>query len=221
MKKLFLVFTLLISSFLLSSCTKKDTSPNSVTGVPTSINQQPTQESITISGKQCQPGEVEIEGYGDKGKQLANCFVEYPGEPSRQDKSYYIVEDICGQFTPEFISNALGKEIIQAGEPKATGLYNCSYYVDDKNYVMLVLNYLPIENQKKGHEAMDRKVVEDSKIPMRNMVVYQEDGLINSIYLVLSDNKFISIQRSSGINLSTDELITFTTKLAQEIKDYQ
>lgn len=86
---------------------------------------------------------------------------------------------------------------------------------------MLVLNYLPIENQKKGHETMSRRVVEDPKIPMKNMVVFQQDNLINSIYLILSDNKFISIQRSSGINLSSDELINFAANIARNIKDYK
>jgi len=199
MKKLFLVLTLLISSLILSGCT-------------------PTNKIAITS---CQPGQVTLAGYGDPGQRLANCFVQYPGEPSRSDKNYHIVEDICGQFTPEFISNILGKKIIQAAEPKTAGLYNCSYYIDDENYVMLVLDYLPIENQKKGHESMGRKVIKDSKIPMENMVIYQEDGQINSIYLILSDNKFISIQRSSAINLSADELITFAANLANEIKDYQ
>lgn len=219
MNKKIILPLILVSSFLFSACTitKNNTSDNSdlVTSTPIAgveVKQKPGN---------CQPGDVTLDGYGDKGKMLANCFVEYPGEPSREDKSYYIVEDICGQFTPEFISNTLGKKIIQAGGPQSTGLYNCSYFIDDKEYVMLVMEYLPIENQKKGHESMDRKTVEDSKIPMRNMVVYQEDGLINSIYLVLNDNKFISIKRSSGSNLSTEDLITFTSNIATEIKDYK
>jgi hypothetical protein len=152
---------------------------------------------------------------------LANCFVQYPGEPSRQDKSYYIVEDICGQFTDKLISASLGKNIIKTKSPDNFNANNCTYYIDDKEYVMLVLNYLSIDNQKKGHESMDRKTVEDSKIPMRNMVVYQEDGQINSIYLVLSDDKFISIQRSSATTFTSDELINFASNIGQVIKNYK
>lgn len=211
---------ILLSSFIFSACTRTSSNKTVTTGQAT--NSTPV---VGVEVKQkpgnCQPGEVNIEGYGDKGKKLVNCFVEYPGEPSREDKGYYIVEDICGQFTPEFISNTLGKKIIQAGGPQSAGLYNCSYFIDDKEYVMLVLEYLSIENQKKGHESMDRTTVEDSKIPMRNLVVYQEDGKINSIYLVLGDNKFISIKRSSGSNLSTEDLITFASNIATEIKDYK
>ena len=68
---------------------------------------------------------------------------------------------------------------------------------------------------------MDRKTVEDPKIPMRNMVVYQEDGQINSIYLVLSDDKFISIQRSSATTFTSDELINFASNIGQVIKNYK
>jgi hypothetical protein len=212
MKKLFLLLTLLVSSFVLSGCTKN---------TPQTPSQNQVQESKQTNS--CQPKEVSIEGYGDKGKQLSNCFVEYPGEPSRQDKSYYIVEDICGQFTPEFISNALGKAIIKtkAPDPEHWSLYNCTYYLDDKEYVMLVMEYLTIANQKKGNEEMGRTTAEDSRIPMRNMVVYQEDGQINTIYLVLSDDKFISLKRSSISALSSDELINFAANIGQAIKNYK
>lgn len=214
------IFLLILScSILFSACTKTDNSvvknPNQTTSTPIAgveIKKKPSN---------CQSEDISIEGYGDKGKKLSNCFVEYPGEPSREDKSYYIVEDICGQFTPEFITNTLGKKIIQAGGPQSTGLYNCSYFIDDKEYIMLVLEYLSIENQKKGHESMNRITVQEPRIPMRNLVVYQEDSLINSIYLVLNDNKFISIKRSSGSNLSTNDLINFATNIAQEIKNYK
>jgi hypothetical protein len=212
MKKLFLLLTLLVSSFVLSGCTKN---------TPQTPSQNQVQESKQTNS--CQPKEVSIEGYGDKGKQLSNCFIEFPGEPSRQDKSYYILEDLCGQFTPEFISNALGKTIVKtkAPDPEHWSLYNCTYYLDDKEYVMLVMEYLTIANQKKGNEEMGRTTVEDPKIPMRNMVVYQEDGQINTIYLVLSDDKFISLKRSSVSAFSSDELINFAANIGQAIKNYK
>jgi hypothetical protein len=170
----------------------------------------------------CQPQKITIEGYGDPGQKLANCFVEYPGEPSRQDKSYYLVEDICGQFTQEFISHALGKTITRTQGPKVTGLYNCSYFWNDQNdYVMLVLDYLKTANQKIGQEAMGRTVKTESSIPMNNYVVYQEDGLINSIYFILGDAKFISLQRSSATVLSNQELLDFAANIAQAIKNYK
>jgi hypothetical protein len=216
MKKIYFFIVIIFSIFILSSCTVKNTSDikNSPTSV-TSVSQE------TKPAGKCIPENVTIEGYGDKGKRLSNCFVQYPGEPSRQDKSYYIVEDICGQFTKEFISNVLGKNVIKTQPAAASTVYACSYYTSDKDYVMLVLDYLKFANQKIGQEAMGRTTTENPKIPMKNMIVYQEDGLINSLYLVLSDDKFISIQRSSGTAFTSDELINFAANISQEIKNYK
>jgi hypothetical protein len=202
---------LVLCTLFLSACGPK-------TDTSTQINQQ-----VPANTGSCQPEAVAIEGYGDKGKRLPSCFVEYPGEPTRQDKSYYIVEDICGQFTPEFIQNTLGKPVISTKPSEISSLYNCTYYLDasHKDYVMLVLDYLKFANQQIGQEAMGRKTEVSDKIPMRNMVVRQPDGLINSIYLVLGDDKFISIQRSSGTILTSDELINFAANIAKNIKNYK
>lgn len=170
----------------------------------------------------CQKAEIDLSGYTDKGKRLENCFVEYPGEPSRQDKSYYIIEDICGQFTNEFMSEALGRTVIKSEGPKITGLYTCDYYWNDRgDKVSLILDYLSTENQKKGQEELGRKVVVDENIPMKNMVVYQENGLINTIYLILNENKFISIERSASAGLTTEDLLNLAKKIASEIKNYK
>jgi len=213
MKKIYLFITLILSSFIFSACTNQK--------IPNPQNSSNPVSSETKSVGKCNPENVAIEGYGDKGKKLSNCFIEYPGEPSRQDKSYYIVEDICGQFTADFIGSTLGKNIVKTKPADASTVYACSYYTNDQDYVMLVLDYLTIANQKIGQESMGRKTSEDPKIPMRNMVVYQEDGLINSLYLVLSDDKFISIQRSSGTAFTSDELITFAANVGKEIKNYK
>lgn len=178
------------------------------------------EEKISDGG--CLSEEINIEGYGDKGKKLANCFVEYPREPSRQDKSYYIVDDICGQFTPEFVSNALEKKISMAGKNTPDGSYTCTYSWNDLGgNITIILDYLNIKNQKAGQEDLGRKVEEESSIPMKNMVVYQENGLINTIYLILDEEKFISIERSNMAGLNTNELINFAAKVGKEIKNYK
>lgn len=177
--------------------------------------------SQTNASGACKEEKVTLPNYGDPGKRLPNCFVQYPGEPSRQDKSYYIVEDICGQFTKEFMENMLGQKNVRIEPPKISTLSNCTYYLDDKEYIMLVLNYLKAENQKIGQEAMGRKVEKNSSIPMDNWVVTQEDGEINSIYFILSPEKFISLQRSSKSALTNDELINFSAKLGEAIKSYK
>ena len=187
------------------------------------INNQPINLDNTKNTAlgQCVTGPVTLENYGDKGKRLASCFIEYPGEPTREDKSYYIVEDICGQFTEEFIANLLGQKIVKVVPSPVSGLYNCSYYLNDKDYVMLVLDYLSVADQKKGREFIGHKIMIDNRIPMENFYAVQENGLINTVYLVLDPEKFISIERPNAKVLEGDLVLQFAAKLAEQIKNYK
>lgn len=174
----------------------------------------------------CSPEEIEIEGYGDKGKVLTSCFVEYPGEPTRENNYYFIVEDICGQFTETFIENMLGRDIISIEEPSITSLYNCEYTTSEDpkpigTNFLIALEYMDIENQKKGQELIGREVKSIDSIDMKNYVVYDGDE-INTIYLGLSANKFISINpNSENTFTSNEEFIEFVTNLSEEIKNYK
>ena len=169
----------------------------------------------------CPKENVSLPNYGDPGKRLENCFVEYPGEPSRQDKSYYIVEDICGQFTQSFMENMLGEKITKIEPSQIATLNNCSYFLGDKKNILLNLEYMPIENQKKGSEAMDRKTEKSDQIPMENLVVWQDDNLINTIYLVLSPNKFLSLRPDSKDTISSDKFLALAANIANAIKGYK
>jgi hypothetical protein len=213
---LFLAFTALI----ISGCGNKGEKGNSNESAKENSKESVAETKTSVAG-QCKEEKISLPNYGDPGKRLKNCFVEYPGEPSRQDKSYYIVEDTCGQFTQEFVENALGKKIAKMELPKVSTINNCTYYFDDKEYVMLNLEYLKVENQKIGNEAMDRKVEKDSNIPMDNMVVYDEKGIINVIYLILNPEKFISIRPSSVAATKIVNLIDFAANMAKEIKNYK
>jgi uncharacterized protein YxeA len=213
MKKISFFITIILSSFIFSACTNQKT--------PTTQNSSNPVSQETKSVGKCTLENVDIEGYGDKGKKLSNCFIEYPGEPSRQDKSYYIVEDICGQFTKEFISNALGKNIIKSEPSFIDGVYTCSYYTTDKDFVMLILDYLKISNQQKFYELGGKTVKSEDFIPMRNLVVYKSNGEIQTLYWVLNDEKFISLERSIANPLTTDEIKNFATNIGKEIKNYK
>jgi hypothetical protein len=169
----------------------------------------------------CFEGSVPLPNYGDPAHRLKNCFVEYPGEPSRQDKYYYIVEDICGQFTKEFMENMFGQKFAKIEPPKVSNLNSCSYFLDDKRNVILSLEYLKIENQKTGNEAMGNKVIEDTAIPMNNLVVYQNDGSINVVYLILIPEKFLSLRSSTADVFKNDDFIQVASRIAENIKDYR
>jgi hypothetical protein len=215
-KKIIGVIILVLAVGILSGCGQSDKSTENKVSQP-----EAKSENSTSFLKKCASEKVALPNYGDPGKRLESCFVEYPGEPTRQDKSYYIIEDICGQFTQEFMENILGQKLAKIEPPAISGIYNCRYYLNDKDYLWLNLDYLSVENQKKGHEMMNRKVETDPKIPMENMVVWQGDGLINEIYLVLAPEKFISLNRSSTAVLDNDKTIGLAVKLAQEIKNYK
>lgn len=179
-----------------------------------------------VSLKKCAAEKVQLPGYGDPGQQLSSCFVQYPGEATRHDKYYHIVEDVCGQFTKEFVENMLGISVLRVEPPKSGGVYNCRYYFSNEpagigEYIMLSLDYLSVDDQKKGHQLAGRTIKTDSRIKMEHFIVWQQDGLINEIYLVLSPQKFISINRSSGKMVDNEKDIEFAASLANEIKDYK
>ncbi len=183
------------------------------------VSTSPTTATATTGT--CKEENVSLPNYSDPGKRLRNCFVQYPGEPSRQDKSYYIVEDTCGQFTQAFMEGTLGGKITHVAPPQIAGINDCSYYLTDKEYVMLNLDYLSVANQKTGNEAMGRKVEKASGIPMDNMVVYQEDGAINVIYLILGPEKFLSLRPRSKATIPNDRFLTWAANIGSAIKSYK
>ena len=171
---------------------------------------------------QCKKEKVAIEGYGDKGQRLESCFVEYPGEPSRQDKSYYVVEDVCGQFTQAFMENMLGRKLTKIEPSKTPGVNACDYYVSDKDWFTVNLEYLSVENQKKGNEFIGHRTEKGSQIPMDNLVTWEKDDLINVVYLVFNPNKFLSIRPVSKQTFaSPEEFLAFTAKIGSQIKSYK
>ncbi|MCX6763267.1 MAG: hypothetical protein NTZ97_00825 [Candidatus Moranbacteria bacterium] len=225
MRKKYLVATAIFAGIvILAGCGKNNnTVPQNS---PEAISEKPPAEEAKSVAKNNYPGpceekKVTLENYGDPGKRLKSCFVEYPGEPTRQDKSYYVLEDICGQFTKEFIENMLGQRLAKIELPKIDGIYNCTYYFDDKEYVMLNLEYLSVENQKTGNEAMGFKVEKNPQIPMDNLMATQTDGAINVIYLILGPEKFLSLRPSSKVAIANEAFINLAAKIGAEIKNYK
>jgi hypothetical protein len=202
----------------IETTTASDTAATSQ-GNPSVDNGQSATNPVLLGA--CQEGNVNLTGYGDPGHRLENCFVQYPGEPSRQSGGYHIVEDICGQFTKEFIENMYGAKLSRIELPKVATINSCTYYFDEKEYVVLNLEYLSVENQKKGNEAMGRKTEEDPQITMENMVAYQEDGSINVIYLIIGSNKFISLRPSSKNAITKDKFLELAANIASAIKGYK
>lgn len=172
----------------------------------------------------CTVGSVSIPNYGDPGKRLINCFVEYPGEPTRQDKSYYIVEDICGQFTKEFVQNALSMSVYKLESSTDYNNTYCKYYLSpggtDGKYVMLTLNYSSVSSRKTELQKMGRRIDTDSRVPMQNFEAWQ-GNIVKDVSLVLQTEKFISITQSADDILVSDRMVEFAANMAKEIKNYK
>lgn len=216
MKKILTLFLLVSGVVMFSGCagnnSTTDKSDNKNIANKTNIGK----ELINT----CNVEKVNLPNYGDPGKRLKNCFVEYPGEPTRQDKSYYIVEDICGQFTKEFVENMLGQKIIKVESPKIAGLNNCTYYLNDKEYILFNLEYLKIENQKIFYEQAGEKTEKYPKIATNNLIVYKGSS-IGGIYFILSPQKFISIRPNSKNAINDDKLLNLAVNIGEAIKDYK
>lgn len=210
----------LAAIFIFMQKVQSPTTDNNITEVVTTDNVTLASEEYLYT---CEPTNIYIDYYTDPGKQLESCFIEYPGEVTRESTDYYIVEDICGQFTQLFMENMLAKEIKDIKAAETTGVYSCSYYLQTvsegkEKYITLNLEYLPLVDQKIAHESMGRIVEMNNEIPMQNYVVMQEDGVTNSIYLGLSENKFISIRPNTINVLSNDEYLDLAINIAKEIR---
>lgn len=220
MKKILTLFLVIIGIVALAGCGAKKENVNQEGGSTQNEIAKKSSDGVSAVNGPCQNEKVVIPNYGDKGQRLKNCFVEYPGEPSRQDKNYHIVEDICGQFTQEFMENMLGEKISKIELPQIASLHNCSYYLNEKEYLLLNLEYLKIENQKKFYEYAGDKMENNPKIPMENLVVTKDD-IIREIYFVLNPEKFISLKPSSKTTISNEKFIDLAAKIGAVIKDYK
>lgn len=203
-KKIIIFLFLIAGAALFSGCGGKEGSAENSDGI---INQ-------------CKAEKVSLSNYGDQGDRLENCFVKYPGEPTREDTYYYIVEDICGQFTKEFVENLLGKNVVKVEPPKKSRIYNCSYYLDEKEYLTLSLEYLLIENEERSYDKAGNEVEKNPQIPMDNLVV-TEGGYISRIFFILSPDKFISLSPASKNTIEKGKILEFASKLGEAIKKYK
>jgi len=133
-------------------------------------------------------------------------------------KEISVGNDICGEFPKEWATSAFEKPIIKTTSLDTTGTHSCQYYTDENNFIILRLNSLSVENQRKGQIALGRTIITNPKIKMEHFVVIQEEGLINGIYLIINPNLFITVDRNSAKAASQDEILNFAIKAAERIE---
>ncbi len=126
--------------------------------------------------------------------------------------------DVCVEFPKEFITTALGKNILKTEANNSQTTNICQYFTDENNFVTLRLNNLSVETQKKGQVNLGRTITTNDQIKIEHFVVLQENGLINGVYLVLNPNLFIAVDRTSTKVANEEEIIAFAAKIAERIQ---
>ncbi|MFA6250465.1 MAG: hypothetical protein WC686_03055 [Candidatus Shapirobacteria bacterium] len=123
--------------------------------------------------------------------------------------------DLCNILTSDSVSKLLGKAVTKTNTLTSNTAHSCHYYVNDNQAVIVNYDTLNVEKQKQGHELLDRNIVTNPKILMKHFLVIQDNGLINEIYLVVGENEYVSINRTSGKTISEDEMVSFAAKLSE------
>jgi len=149
----------------------------------------------------------------NKNKPPTNTLISQ-GQGSSETNIFKDMNDLCGRLSKEQVGEMLGKTIVKTTPLTSATLHSCQYYINDTQAVIINNDFLNVEKQKKGHEFLDRKIVTNPAIPMDHFLVIQEDGLINEIYLVLGQDNYVSINRTSAKTASEDEIVAFAAKLA-------
>jgi len=133
-------------------------------------------------------------------------------------KEIKVGEDVCAEFSKEWIQSATNKSIIKTERFDMTGTHTCKYYVKENSFITIHVEDLNVENQKKGAVLLNRTVKQDSRIKMDHFVVWQGDNQINNIYLVLNPNRFVTVGRSDIEVINNEENIQLAIKVVERIQ---
>lgn len=153
----------------------------------------------------------------------ADGFVRLPGEPSRHDTAYVLTGDVCEQFTAKYMESLTGKRILRTSSV-TPGSAVCQYFISAENKNMMfqvAVDWRNVDNQKAAFEFLKWRVTPEPRIPMNNFVVYQENGRINKIYLVLAPAKFVTLDRSAADALTESEMMNLAVKLGGKLKNFK
>jgi hypothetical protein len=132
-------------------------------------------------------------------------------------KEISVGTDICAEFPKEWVTSVFARPIVKSVSRDTAVTHDCTYYTDENNFIILRLNNLIVENQRKGQIALGRTISTDPKIKMDHFLVIQEDGLINGIYLILGPTLFLAVDRSSTKAGSEDEMLSFAINVAERM----
>jgi len=141
--------------------------------------------------------------------------------------------DICQEFTADFIYSASGKPVVKVEPDFIMPKTACRYYFsyDEHFYkgvdnpilsaggphIFVQLENLNVANQKKGMEFLGATTKTDSRIKMENMITLRTNGSIWDIKLIINPNRFVTMNYEAKA-LTDEEFIVFAAKMAEKIQ---
>ena len=134
------------------------------------------------------------------------------------EKQIKVGDDVCGEFPKEWVKTAIGIPIIRTEAFNTNIIHVCNYFVTQNGFVSIHHETYNVENQKKGLEFMGRKLKQDPRIKMDHFIAWQDDGLINNIYLILGESEYLTVSRSSGDVVDNEKNIQLAIQVVERIQ---
>ena len=122
---------------------------------------------------------------------------------------------VCDEVPKSVVEGVIGKTIEETEDKSSSTSTGCTYYTNKAKleHVLIQVSYLSSENQKKGQKALGRTITTNDAIPMEHFITLQENGLINAIYLVMTPNKFVRVDRTANA-ADNDQLVSLAKQVA-------
>ncbi|OGK63055.1 hypothetical protein A2334_00245 [Candidatus Roizmanbacteria bacterium RIFOXYB2_FULL_38_10] len=127
--------------------------------------------------------------------------------------------DLCHSLPMETVALFLGKTIVRTESITDITLQSCQYYLDETHALVINHDLTNVASKLKGHETLDRTITTNKEIDMEHAIIIQENGLINEIYLIFNDSEFVSINRPNGKLISEEEIVDFSARLVDFLKN--
>jgi len=121
---------------------------------------------------------------------------------------------VCNEVPKSLVERVIGKTIEATEDNSIDASTGCTYFVSKaKDQAVLVqVSFLSVDTQKKGLAERGITIAVNNDIPMENFISRTANGVMDSIFLVMTPNKFTSLDSTPG---TTDD--THMIELAKEV----
>jgi hypothetical protein len=143
----------------------------------------------------------------------ANTISTKANKPMEGQDSFGLA--VCDEVPKSLVEKTIGKTVEETEDKSSNTSTGCTYYTNKAKleHILIQVSYLSAENQKKGQQALGRTIVTNGAIPIEHFIAMQENDLINAIYLVMTPNKFVRVDRTENA-ASNDQLIALAKQVA-------